>query len=76
MIDRFLETKMQIASEFLGKAGIHGVGISGPESISVHYVKAETLAEQADQGLVILGIQQAAFPYHVQFVECGVPQAL
>ena len=66
------QTKEQIRSLFLGRAGIHGVGLSRKEKAIRLYVDP---SHSADQAGTLEQVRKSAQPYEVIVVESVPPSA-
>jgi hypothetical protein len=65
MNDRLVEMKGQLSRAFLGKAGIHGFGISRSRRAIQVYV---TPSQEKEQQAVLKELKQAASPFDVVLV--------
>ena len=71
MDDPLDETRRRIAREYIGKAGIHGVGISRSRNAIRIYVRPDAGTEQK---VTLAEIGQAAAPFEVLIVEEEPPK--
>ena len=61
------QTKRFLSQKYLGKEGIHGIGLSRRENaIRVHMVRARDAAHAARQDEVIAQLKHEAKPHPVQ----------
>jgi hypothetical protein len=61
------ETKRLLSQKYLGREGIHGIGLSRRENaIRVHMIAARDAAHAARQAEVIVQLKQEAEPHAVQ----------
>jgi hypothetical protein len=64
------DVKQRISQDFLGRAGIHGVGIRRSEDAIYLYV---TPQRHPDRGQVMDEIRKIAAPFRVTWVEADAP---
>lgn len=73
MCDLLNEVRRRIASEYLGKAGIHGVGMSRSRNAIRLYLVPQAGTEQEE---TLAEIEQEAAPFQVLIVEDEPPMAI
>jgi hypothetical protein len=71
MNDPLNEVRNEIARKYLGKAGIHGIGISRARGAIRIYMRPDASAEQQT---VLAEVARDAAPFPVLIVASGPPQ--
>ena len=61
-----LDAKSRISAKYLGKGGVHGVGVSKERgAIRIHMTAPETIEEEKDREELLQNVRKDAAPYEV-----------